>query len=1465
MPTSRTQKAAPTQEFEKYIFTKEVSPETSMFPISSRALKLMPLRAYALGGPLTTLGEPGGSGAYMTFSPDLPIGFNFRFNNRTYKTFVASTSGWVVLRDSEDANDFDIADYFGDDYGAVNDEINQQFTTNGVLLCPWADNLGLTYLNVDDVYDSLVSDDQKFALKKGLITPVNVLNNVDGGLRYATTTNKDGSRCLVIRWKARSTLFNNAGGLEWTTHAPIIRFELVLYESGRVEYRYDKRITITTSEESLSDTRFEHATIGVFINDHPIDGWRFRDFADGLNNPAESDSARVRSKYGGYVYSSAFTDTGEGLFGALTTTPYVSTLQAAQSNADSSFPNRRSNWPGIDKSCCIMRFDPPRRRRKILPRVEVRSNDSRKSYPTSARTGDHKRLGTKIIAFDDRRSVTYTSGTVVDYPIGVNRFFGDTAPGVATRQDLFGDFEVTGSVFRSRFDNFISKDVSEYTYEQPDPFVDHGLHEQSQDASFFASGSSLSRFGFSMSQPLKAKTKVEFELPVDFTVKLLETGSAMYYYDSQHRGFFIPYNLRRLGWNDIADPIEAITNEHWPEDARGFNAIGYPISSGTNAAVPTTSWSSDEAFGDASFWNVSRNYDLLTKTYGKSARITSSYRPSESELFSPPINHPFVVEKIVFELPVKLGPGWFNDRTTSTTPTGFYETTPPENLGLNPNVFDFAGPALTVAVHNVIQSPDGSAYYDLIASGSIIPEGDDKREVVVQTTITTTSTSDQYTKHLFVPEGFNCYATAAGIIYPDENGCFTGSAVARLEPGVSSGVILGHRVFATNLISNVGIPNNSYEWSRGVIHLMTSENINTYSNFAGSPYVLSNVQNVVTYGRSGKAVSSGRSLFCTDFISPDYTSVRNPLFVSSSFADFPASIKDAVDISTNPEFQADFRFAVPAIKTQASPYVIYPGDKLAFSLSKTRPTLYTIGTDPVDESVESYWRDGNAHDAYINTGSIRITLYGSVLRENRETHDTLNQSLVSDAIHEALGNEAISDQYEIENEATYYGSYTDDFVTGSMTTTYSFNIPQASLTHSFSYRQSRGKAFSKSHARNQQQVYDVVYSTVNPYYPTVSVNYETATNQRKSSALQPWFEKVGTQKVIRLETYNERLYDTVMPTIEDCLAKDGTPPYVVTDIVDMFDSQYRLDKDKTYGMIMFDMPNSYDGNNVSAELSNNTWNWAYPFEPRYANVRKLLRGNFNSGVTTESAVSNVISAGTLQSISPKKIDHLLIGRIDYNKKNVITSSAFDMMCDVNLTNFRWNNSDKEWKLATGSMSNDDMMRVFYGFGDQNNVSYHEGVRAGHNHQPVFRNVEFVDQFGGTTYSYSFSPTIRGWKYGVANALPLNSTAVYRRGRYGQHRDMLEQRLYTKFYQYESVEGVKSIGQLSPVVTVSFVDSQGNTTRPENTWSQNLSFEVTSSLPYFDGVARNRKAINTSVINQNLITIRTVDDLDNIVI
>ena len=102
--------------------------------------------------------------------------------------------------------------------------------------------------------------------------------------------------------------------------------------------------------------------------------------------------------------------------------------------------------------------------------------------------------------------------------------------------------------------------------------------------------------------------------------------------------------------------------------------------------------------------------------------------------------------------------------------------------------------------------------------------------------------------------------------------------------------------------------------------------------------------------------------------------------------------------------------------------------------------------------------------------------------------------------------------------------------------------------------------------------------------------------------------------------------------------------------------------------------------------------------------------------------------------------------------------------------------------------------------------------------------------------------IRGAKYGLISPLKLNTSAIFRAGSFGQCRDMLEQRKFTRTFDGQRVS--------ETAVAVSF--QARNTKRvvsPEETNSSNLDSFCTSSLPYFDGLNVDRTSVQPDLVDE----------------
>ena len=261
--------------------------------------------------------------------------------------------------------------------------------------------------------------------------------------------------------------------------------------------------------------------------------------------------------------------------------------------------------------------------------------------------------------------------------------------------------------------------------------------------------------------------------------------------------------------------------------------------------------------------------------------------------------------------------------------------------------------------------------------------------------------------------------------------------------------------------------------------------------------------------------------------------------------------------------------------------------------------------------------------------------------------------------------------------------------------------------------------------------------------------------------------------------------------------------------------------------------------------SNRTWSWAYPFEPKYLHVARQPSVDDSTKITVNSAIiidgsSNTVIAPVVPVTSDLGFYPLFFG----GSPTVTGIGAF-IPIDAKL-----NSTIGGSTILSCSLNSTDMIKVMYGFGDVNSMMYStvESDFMGHNHQPEFRDQQINSATG---VNYVVGPVIRGWKFGVSSGVPEYSKVIFRQQTYGQFRDVLEQRLFTKFYQPMPEGGKPANSVLDGPVHVKFVDQNGNTTPPERTWSCNLSVEATASVPYVDGEMKNRGAID--VLNLNLNT------------
>jgi hypothetical protein len=139
----------------------------------------------------------------------------------------------------------------------------------------------------------------------------------------------------------------------------------------------------------------------------------------------------------------------------------------------------------------------------------------------------------------------------------------------------------------------------------------------------------------------------------------------------------------------------------------------------------------------------------------------------------------------------------------------------------------------------------------------------------------------------------------------------------------------------------------------------------------------------------------------------------------------------------------------------------------------------------------------------------------------------------------------------------------------------------------------------------------------------------------------------------------------------------------------------------------------------------------------------------------------------------------------------------------------------------------------------------------------------------------------GFKYGVMNTTQIHTHATFRHDRYGQFRDLLEQRMFSTFIKTKNNELSSTDDDLynkknnfrvtknSGPISAIFVEPNSETSvrDPLSTVSSNLNVYMTSSLPFFDDVdtynngnGRNR-TYSPNLLQQNSTAISSNAVLD----
>ena len=818
----------------------------------------------------------------------------------------------------------------------------------------------------------------------GSATAAGVKIYVDGDLISMTTvastltTSSDiqasGIRfCIGANGNQSTTQYNFSGTID-----DVARWNSVINASDANLIYENGLLGISAADiQVIGDSTTSYATCGIFASGSS--NWNYRDFAPLLGLKPASRS-----------YSS--------LGGALYTSSYAEVDSETSTSSSYSVSLGINNWP---KHGGKIIFSPPKLRRRLIL-SDAHENERRQFFTKKP--------------FDDRRIINYVTQSNVDVStiLPQSSIIDPSYPGVHLKQNLISSDGI-------KIDNrkIISSGYAAYAedetenIEKIEPFSEVFLPElyyytSREQFNFYVTGTIPTLFGErpnSFYSRVPDKKSITLSFPVSKKIKMLTSASSIYYFNFSSKQWEIPTSSIADHTSSSFSKLSAKTiglgiggssyGSFFLEDKIGFDSFGNPIASGSLNIFRDAGSNRNQSVNEfGKTFNMSQHLDLLSNAYDKSIQRNASYNASEQEIFSLPIDEPYLIEKAVVELPFCFGTSWFNDKTTFliASASNFAHTASGGATTSLPSFtyFDEGGPAITVALYCQKTYGTGSVR-DLIFNSSFTHQDDTSTSIDFVSTLSGTLSqtwnaiiTGGNSKNLNIDESTD----VVKYITSGDKKLFTGSVRVSAIPSVKNcAYIAAYKSFVMSSYENSGSMLLDFD------NFMSSEF--TAIDDAISSSVLIGLD---PFGRSMGGWSAGEELNTTQGIVFGNSSIRNPFFISGSSE--RQQITGSLEQKFNLMSSGSFLYCVskvPLGRPKVSPYLVNPGDKLILAVSKTRPSYRSVDIRLNDSSLvtgkianvvsSSYFcniLNQEGHDVYLNTGTINIKLYGSNIRLNQE-------------------------------------------------------------------------------------------------------------------------------------------------------------------------------------------------------------------------------------------------------------------------------------------------------------------------------------------------------------------------------------------------------------------------------------------------------------------------------------------------
>lgn len=473
-----------------------------------------------------------------------------------------------------------------------------------------------------------------------------------------------------------------------------------------------------------------------------------------------------------------------------------------------------------------------------------------------------------------------------------------------------------------------------------------------------------------------------------------------------------------------------------------------------------------------------------------------------------------------------------------------------------------------------------------------------------------------------------------------------------------------------------------------------------------------------------------------------------------------------------------------------------------------------------------------------------LRLYGTLIKNNKQKQHVLPQQLVTNCIHEAIGDEPILDVYEISSTHLLSTSPAAKYVSGSLS--------------------------------SESIYFDVSTSK------TLNHRYDLGRGERRSYANSNLFDVGSVKRVSKAFDMSEYYYDSLAPSIEEMFNIDEVPQVSCSGSLSMFpggdilrspDPAILKKYDATNGTfvpISRDFyPIAVDSHNRSEYIisginnapapTNKVFGRSFPFEPRYSSVKRMFYQNPQAGYffgwqegstkSTEKPFYPTMYSGSLNWLGLTGASHL--SQVGFTSASlhmdpgIIPNNGYTYL-DGQYGSTVSPAETKEWDKYKGLLlppsiekinrsrdmgpstavvspnlpgslfrkdffqgdytdpggpdsvghivtnfeltsSNKTNLQAFFGVGDNrygllNHYYYYlEFIPVGKNHP--------LEVFNFIRHASLLTHKPRGYRYGLISSSPKKLDATYRRNNYGQFRDLLEQRKYSALFINDPIDVV----------------------------------------------------------------------------